>query len=66
MAPPEITVTVTTGDMKTEPVQYWIETAIDGPWWWRQQIFYVCSEYGKMGPFYTRRDAETAKAMCSR
>lgn len=55
-----ITVVPIYGEKKVEPVQYRIVEDVAGPWWWRQKVYWVESDFGRMGWFAERRDAVEA------
>lgn len=39
-------------------IEYRIEPQQGGPWWWRQTLYFIVTDWGRFGPFETSKDAE--------
>ena len=56
-------ITIKTGELKLEPVRYWIELVKTPRWWWFPRMeYFVCCEFSRLGPFDTWNEAAECRA----
>ncbi len=56
----ESLIKVVYGEKKLEPVEYRVVSRVEGPWWRRQTLHYVETDYMITGPYYSASEAQAA------
>jgi hypothetical protein len=56
------------GEKKLDPIKVWIEPRYESRWWWfgSRPVYYVCTEFGSQGPFYSEMDARYTANLAAR
>lgn len=66
MSEPEYMVTWLGGEKKLDPILYRLTETVEKHWWRNKTLYYVESEFGRLGPFEDKADAEMYLGMAQR
>lgn len=65
MTEPTYNVTLLTGTMELKPIEYRVVSYIDGPWWWRQKLWAIETDFMRWPGFISSREAAQTALLLS-
>lgn len=55
-----------TGEKVLKPVEYRIASTTEGRWWWRKTVYWIESEFARLGPISTQEEANSLLTIARR